>query len=448
MVGSGIFITTGMIYSQLDNPWLVLLVWLLGGIFSIAGALTYAQLAIYFPQAGGDYIYLKEAYSPLVAFISGWSSLLITFSASISVLGLALGEYLSFLFPYESGHTFWKDSWFGVEVKLGYPGLVGIGFLFLFTFVNYFGIRKASWIQNVLTIAKVAGLLVFSVLAIGNHLDGFSQFPPLGELFSLGGISHSANSTAANATTRSGWGFGILLALVPVIFSYLGWNTITYIAEEVVEPEKNIAKVVFGGTLLVTGLYVLVNLGFLFVLRADQLMDNTMPGVDAAGAVFGWKSQLGFSIFFCLALLGSLSAMVIGGSRIYFAMARDGLFFPFLSKLHPHYKSPYNSLVFQALYASLFMVLDLQFLLYTITCAILFLSALTAYSIFIFRRQGYACSYKIPFYPITPWFYILGCVLLIARLGYENPSQAVFGLGILGSAVPVYFLFRRKFRNQ
>lgn len=428
MVGSGVFITTGIIYGILKDPWMVLLVWILGAIFSIAGAFTFAKLAIQFPLAGGEYVYLKKAYSPMIAFMNGWASLLITFSASISVLGIALGEYLAFLLPYESSHTFFHYKLLGVSVKFGYPGLVGVIAIFGFTFINYFGIRKASFIQNAIFYIQIVVFLLFSVISIalfGGNFETFPEFPGIGKIFSNTSV--------------------LLIAIIPVIFSYLGWNMVTYIAEEVKDPERNISRTIIWGTALVAVLYFLVNLAFLLTLSPAELLKNEGLGVKSSMNVFGNSARYYFSFFFCLVILGSLSASIIGGSRIYFAMARDGLFFPFLSKVHVHYRSPYNSLFFQALYASLFIVFDLEFLLYTITSAILVLSALTAFSVFVFARRGYSSQYKIPFYPVTTVLYILGCLFLVFHLTWENPTQALFGFLILSTGIPVYFVFKKKF---
>ncbi|NCN09793.1 MAG: amino acid permease [Leptospira sp.] len=431
MVGSGVFITTGIIYGILDSPWLVLLTWFLGAIFSMAGSFTFAKLAIFFPFAGGDYIYLKKAYSPLIAFMSGWASLLITFSASISVLGLALGEYLAFIFPYTSNHAFFHYSFLGLEIKFGYPGLVGVIAIFLFTTINYFGIHRASIFQNLLSLVKVLGLLLFSVAAIYTHQNQFQIFNPV------------PNWEIVFSKSPS-----ILIAIIPVIFSYLGWNMVTYIAEEVKDPEKNISRTIIYGSALVAILYLLVNLSFLLTLSPNELRNNEGIATISSIHVFGESAKFYFSVFFCLVILGSLSATIIGGSRIYFAMARDGLFFPFLSKLHSHYKSPYNSLFFQAVYASIFIIFDLEFLLYMITCAILIMSALTAFSVFIFERRGHRAKYKIPLYPFTPILYILGCILLVIYLAMKNPIEAFSGIFILLSSIPVYLIFKKKFTNN
>ncbi len=428
MVGSGVFVTTGIIYNLLEDPWLVLLVWFLGAVFSMAGAFTFAKLAIFFPYAGGDYIYLKKAYSPLIAFMSGWASLLITFSASISVLGLALGEYLSFILPYESSHAFFETTVLSVHIRFGLPGITGIIIIFLFTFINYFGISKASFFQNGLTFIKIGGLFLFSLYAVLFYSGEFSAFPPVPE----------------PASVFSGMP-KILIALVPVTFSYLGWNMVTYIAEEVINPEKNISRTIIYGTGLVTILYLMINLAFLLTVTPEELRANQGIGVISAVRMFGDSARFYFSVFFSLVLLGSLSATIIGGSRIYFAMARDGLFFPILAKLHPHHRSPYMSLVFQAVYASVFIIFDLEFLLYMITSAILVLSALTAFTVFIFDRKGYKAEYRIPLYPVTPVLYIVGCALLVGYLIVQNPTEVFFGFMVLLTAIPVYYIFKRRF---
>lgn len=310
MVGPGVFITTGYILTQTANPNWTLLCWILGGFLAIAGAMSYAKSASIFPYAGGDYVYLKEAYSPIVAFSSGWLSLSVNFSASISLSAIAFSKSFLTLFSPSWDIYFLESKFLGITFSLGVAQILGISTILFFTIVNFFGIGLASRIQNFFTTFKILGLVAFVTLGftIGNYniqnFESFSLIP----------------------SDLHGWNL-LLAGAIPVTFSYLGWNMITYVAEEVKDPEKNIYKSVFVSCTLVTLLYVLINFLYLSSAPVQFLAGDEKIGVTASGFLFGNGVNILITAFICWVFLGGISAYIIGGSRIYFAMARDGFFF-------------------------------------------------------------------------------------------------------------------------
>ncbi|TGK15107.1 amino acid permease [Leptospira fluminis] len=426
MVGPGVFITTGYILSQTPNPNMVLLCWILGGLLAVAGAMSYAKSASIFPFAGGDYVYLKEAYSPIVAFSSGWLALSVNFSASISLSAIAFSKMLFSLLDPSLDVYFFEAKFLGITFSIGNAQLLGMSAILFFTIVNFFGIAIASRIQNLFTTLKILGLALFVVLGFtfGNYnLDHFTSFPLL-------------------PNEPKEWGF-LLAGVIPVTFSYLGWNMITYVAEEVKKPEKNIYKAVLISCTLVTLLYVLINFLYLSSAPTSVLTGDEKIGVTAAGFLFGQEVTYLVTAFICWVFMGGISAYIIGGSRIYFAMARDGYFFPSMSKLHPKYESPYMSLAFQCGYACLFsLVKEIESLLYLITCSTLLLATITAYTPIIFEKRNFITTFKIPGYPYSTYLYIASNVVIIAVLVWSKPAEALWGIGFTLLSVPMYFYFK------
>ncbi|HMV43463.1 MAG TPA: amino acid permease [Leptospiraceae bacterium] len=432
MVGSGVFFTTGFILNKVENPWLVITCWVLGGIFAIAGAVTFAYPAVIFPEAGGDYIYLKKAYSPLVAFMSGWASLTVNFSASISVLGIAFSKYLQYIFPSLKDLPSFKTHIGPIPMEIGTTQLIGAGLITFFSVINYFGIKQAVRLQNVFTSIKISGLLI---LVIAGFAFGKTDFTPLHTNSFFPDIFQNVNL--------------LILGIVPVSFSYLGWNMVTYVAGEIKDPRRIIPLSIAIACIMVMSLYICINLLFLVSAPISELKGQGGIGVIAAKHLFGEGITTIISIFICWIILGSMSAMIIGGSRIYYAMANDGLFFHHLADLHPKYASPYKALIFQCVYSSILILFNqLEDLLYFITCAILFLSSLTAFIPFVLKKEYKNTSdYKIPLYPLPPLLYIIANAVLITILAYEQPMNAVKGIGITLLAIPVYYLFSHTFKK-
>jgi APA family basic amino acid/polyamine antiporter len=426
MVGSGIFFTTGYLLKETSEPWVVVLSWVMGGILAVSGALSYSYLARLYPKAGGDYIYLKEAYPPIVAFTSGWASLTTNFSASISVLGLALSRYLLDVFPGLDFPVIAQTSILGMVVEAGPRQIIGITAIGFFTFINLFGIHSAVKVQNTFTAIKILGLLSF--VAFGFLLGS----PHWSNLYPTEPIQPHHISE-------------LFLCVIPVSFAYLGWNLVTYVAEDIKDPNRNILLSTLISCGLVTMLYTLINILYLISTPRELLVGQEGIGTIAAVALFGPSAKVWISGFIGWVILGSMSAVIIGGSRIYVAMARDRLFFASFANLHPKYNSPVHALIFQFFYASLFIFFkDIESLLYMITCAILLLSTLTGVSVFILKKRNHDSSIKLPFFPWTPLFFIGFNVVLIGVIFWGKPVEALWGLGFTLTSIPAYFYFRMK----
>ncbi|MCG6139191.1 APC family permease [Leptospira mtsangambouensis] len=427
MVGSGIFFTSGYLIKETGNLWIVLFCWIVGGILALSGSITYAYAARLLPFAGGDYVYLKVAYSPAIAFMSGWSSLLTNFSACVSVLALAFGKYVQILFP---ELPVWESPTYtllGLDLQVSSITFIGVLPILFFSILNYFGIKSAVRVQNVFAVLKITGLLLF--LALG---------------FSMGNTnwSYLFNSHFPNLMELSFYS-KVLIGIVPVSFSYLGWNMITYIAEEVKNPEKTIVRSAITACFLVAGLYFAINLLFVISAPIGELAGQDGIGAIAFQKLFGVNYSILTTSFIAWVILGSMSAILIGGSRVYFAMARDGVFLPSFSKVHPKWHSPYVSIFFQGFVAILFLfVKEIEALLYMITCSILILSCLTAATPFRFEKMGMKSDYKIPFYPLPIFLYIFANIAVMAILFIEKPVTATWGLMITLIALPVYYGFR------
>ncbi len=432
MVGSGIFFTSGYLIQETNNPWLVLLAWIVGGFLAFCGAITFAYSARLFPFAGGDYVYLKKAYSPILAFVSGWSSLLTNFSACVSVLGLAFGKYCLLLFPSLPFLQFFAFSFLGIQFEFGTVQILGAFPIVFFSAFNYFGIQSAIRVQNFFTILKILGLSLFLILGFSvgsvdwNYIFKFS--PP--------------NFLSSEDSLK------LILGIVPVSFSYLGWNMITYVAEEVKDPDKNLVRASVTACLLVSFLYVLLNTLFLVSAPMEELSGQAGIGAIAFSKLFGAEVSILPTGFITWVILGSMSAILMGGSRIYVAMARDGVFFPSFAKLHPKFQSPSTAILFQAgISLAFLLVKEIESLLYMITCSILILSCLTAFTPFRFKNLGYQSSYKIPFFPLPPILYIAANLVVVIVLFKEKPVQALWGLAITASAIPIYYSIKQFTNN-
>ena len=310
MIGTGIFISTGAIAETLPTPGGVLLVWLFGGLLALAGALTCAELAAALPYAGGDYIYIREAYGKLMGFLSGWSSFLVTFSGAIAFLSVILNGFMSFFFPVLGS----EDVIFSLSLPL-IPITVKIGTLFsmgivlLLSGLHCLGVRQGTLTQNILTILKIGALLGIIVLGIFFGNGNTSHFEPLFDWEKIG------NSSLFGA------------AFIPVIFAYSGWNAVTYIAGEVKDPEKNLPRALMYGVLIVIALYLAINAVYIYAVPVTEMKGALRMSEVATTALFGYKTSAWITAIITVSILGALNVVTMIGPRIYYAMAKDGVFF-------------------------------------------------------------------------------------------------------------------------
>ncbi|MFH0730720.1 MAG: amino acid permease [Pseudomonadota bacterium] len=429
MVGTGIFTTSGFIMAELGNPRALLLCWFCGGLFALCGALCYGELGARFPRAGGEYVFLRESFGKPVGFLSGWISLIVGFSAPIAAAAIAFAGYFFQAFSLPAGE---KIVWglFGMPlITVSPPTVVAIGVICLFTLVHYHSLRMGSRVQNLLTLFKVALVVVF---LIAGFCLGHGSFDHL-------------QTVKALSTPLSAEKFAI--ALIFVSFAYSGWNAAAYLGSEIIDPKRNIPRALFIGAAVVTLLYLLLNLIYIYAVSPGEMSGVMEIGATAAIHLFGGHVSRIFSGAVALGILSVLSAMVMTGPRIYYAMSKDGVFFPIFGKLNSTRKTPASSIFLQAAIAVV-MVLSASFetLLIYIGFTLSLFASLTVIGLMRIRSRSSDAEkgYKTWGYPVTPLVFI-GCNLWIILFSIKSrPVTALIGLGTIGVGILVYAFFQRK----
>jgi len=430
MIGTGIFTTTGFLAGDLGRPGLVIGIWVAGAVIAVAGCLCYSELGVNLPASGGEYVFLREAWGPVWGFLSGWISFFAGFSAPIAAAALAFSEYFAHFFPafaISHGSVHAAHGW----IHAGPGQWLAVGIVAAFSLLNMVGLRPAARVQNALTVLKLGVLVLFLALAFGVGQGGLTHFSAVAARTS----SHSLPAQFA-------------VSLVFVMFAYSGWNAATYVAGEVKSPERTIPVALVVGTLSVATLYVLLNVAFVYALPLEQMKGVVAIGEACASALFGAHGGNLFSAVMSVGLLSCVSAMVIAGPRVYFAMAADGCFFPSAARLHPRWNTPVHAVLFQ-LIATALMILTGTFegLIYYIGFALIFFAALAVAGLVRLRRRP---EWKrLPsvnrVYPLAPGLFIAASTWMLLYTASLKPRESGLGLAtILAGAALYYWRFRRK----
>jgi APA family basic amino acid/polyamine antiporter len=413
MIGTGIFTTTGFMLAHVGAGWLVVACWMAGGLVALAGALSYAELAVIMPRAGGEYVYLRETYGPLAGFLTGWTSFFVGFSAPIAAAGVAFAKYLA------AAGT--------LPATPAAERLTALVLVAVFTGIHYTGVRLGAPVQNTLTVLKL--VLLFGLVAGGFAL-GDGSAANFGERFFAGG-------------DWSQLGVAMLLTM----FAYSGWNAAAYLAEEVREPARTLPRALLLGTLAVMLIYVAFNLLLFFAVPAAELTGVATVGELAARRLFGDAFGRGFALLVAAGLLSSLSAYVFIGPRVYYAMARDGQFFRFAARIHPRFQTPSLSIAAQGVCATA-MVLTGAFeqLFIYIGFALGIFPWLTVAAVFVLRRRepGRERPYRVWGYPLVPGFYLATSAAIMAVAFANSPKTSLIAIATVAAGVPTYYLFARK----
>ena len=428
VIGVGIFTTPGFIATLLPSGIAILGVWALGGALAFAGALAYAELAARQPEAGGEYVYLREAFGGLAAFLTGWTSFVAGFSGAIAAGGVGIAAYLDRLVP-GAGNGAPLLAWHlgPFAVTLSVRALVAIAVILALAVVQTRGVGPGRVLQNLLTALKVAALV--GCVVVGFVVSGLS-----------GSGGHPMPSTAPVRLT--GW----LMALVPVMFSYSGWNAAVYVAEEIRDPVRNVPRALAIGTGATVALYLALNALYLRVVPFEQFSGSVAVGEVAAERLFGSAAGHLFAVVAILIILSSLSAMTTAGPRVYFAMARDGAFVPAAARVHPRFRTPAIAIVAQAVWSALLVLSGTfeQLLTYTGFGVILF-SALAVLSLFFVRRTAtQATTFRAWGYPWAPALFCLVSFAIVINTIVEAPGVASAGLLVMAAGVPMYWYVKRK----
>ena len=427
VIGTGIFITTADIARVLPNQGMILLVWMLGGFLTLAGALTYAELGALFPRAGGMYHFLKEAYGTFWGFLYGWACFLIIMSGGSAALAVAFGEYLGSFVPlFSTRNVLFSLPVGGWTWSVSGGQLAAVLAILLLTAVNYLGVREGVGVQNFLTVFRIGSIIVFVGLAC------FAEAP----------AAVSVVSQLPDVSLLAAIGVGMIAAL----WTYDGWYGPTFSAGEMRDPQRTLPFGLIWGTVIVMVLYALINIVYLRVLPLEVMAETPRIAETAATALFGAGGGKLMSFAVLVSTFGCLSATILYSSRIYLPMARDGVFFRGLAAVHPRFHTPGRSLWAQSLWA---VVLALsgtyeQLYTYVIFAGLLFHVA-TAGAVIVLRRNrpGLERPYRVFGYPWVPMLFILGSFLLLANTLVEKPVESLIGLFFIAAGLPAYAWWRR-----
>ena len=410
-IGSGIFISPSDVASQLSNGFQVLLLWFIGGVVALTGALSFGELASRFPGTGGVYVYLREAYGDLVAFLYGWCILTVITSGAIAALCLAFSRYISLLF-----HL--GDS-------LQIP--VALGALVTVTVINIVGVKLSAIFSSTLTVLKVAGIAIIVIICLmyGNQFTSNLHF-----------ISSGTKQVS----------FG--LALVGVLWSYGGWHHASYVGGEVHNAQKVLPRAFIAGASIVTLTYLIVNVAYLSVLGMDEISGSKAVAADALLSITAIGGMI-VAILIAISTFGTAGIYTLSAPRIYFTMGADRVFFPWLADLHTRFGTPVKAVLLQSTWAAVLMMFWGTFeslATYVVFMDWIFMT-LAAIALFVFRysaRPFNAATYKVSFYPLTPLVFIAISTWFLISTLIGRPTQAIAGLLLMLAGLPFYFYFKKK----
>ena len=413
IIGSGIFMVPATVALYTASSSLFFMVWILGGIVSLFGALSVAELGAAMPKAGGQYVYLNEAYGPVWGYLYGWSAVAVINTASMAAVGVAFAEYLKFFYTISD-----------LAVKE-----IAIFSIILLTIINIVDVKSGARFQNIFTFAKLGAIL--GVILLGLFLEGgstqnfsplFTDRPSLSLIGPLG------------------------LAMVAVLWTFDGWIFVTYVAGEVKKPERNIPLSLIFCMVIVVSVYIALNTVLVYVLGFDQMIGSELVMADAASKFIGGKGAAIVTIIILISLIGANNGFILTSARINYAMARDNRFFKQAAFIHPKFQSPANALIIQCIWACIltFSGTFNQLITYIIFASWIFYG-MSAGAVIILRKKKPDMDrpYKTPFYPWIPIIFILFAIFLTVNTILEAPRDAAIGTGIILAGLPLYYYWKK-----
>lgn len=438
VIGTGVFLKTAPMAQLVGSPSKVLLAWLAAGLLSLAGALTYAELGAMMPEAGGEYVFLREAYGDLPAFLFGWSLVMIMASGGLAAVSTALASFLASFIPLDAVFTTHDFHALGqvVHWRLGIQQVVAVAVILLFSWVNSRGIQLGRRVQWSATIAKLGGI---AVIVLGAFL-----------LSRSGSWEHLKMPVTAGIAPTGVGAFGA--AMLAALWAYQGWSNVPMMAGEIEKPERNIPRALIFGMLIVIVVYLITNLAYFYALPFSEILTSNstayrdaLPVAARAAQTFSSYGAQIVSVAFIIAAIGALNGITMMNARVPFAMARDGLFFGPLANLSATSNVPVNAIWFQGIWAC---VLALSGTFDQITTSVIFavwvFTALVGSSLFVLRRKLPAAPrrYRTPGYPVVPALFVLVALWLVINALTASPVESAAGLVLIALGLPLYFYFR------
>jgi len=463
MIGSGIFIVSSIIGRQVGSPGWLMVVWIVTGFLTLVGALSYGELAAMMPKAGGQYVYLREAFSPLWGFLYGWTLFLVIQTGTIAAVAVGFARYTGVLIPKisETNYFIAPIRFGNYAFSLSTAQLVGLAMIALLTFMNTRGLKIRKWVQNVFTTAKTGALIALILLGI---IVGLRSGAGAGNFHDLWTVRGNIQEVGTGLTALSAFGLfvGICVAQTNSLFSADAWNNITFTAGEVINPKRNVPLSLALGTFLVIALYLLANVAYLTALPWDAIQNAPSDRVatETANVIFPGLGATIMAIAIMVSTFGCNNGLILAGARLYYAMALDGLFFRRVGELNKNHV-PAWGLIIQGLWAGLLVLprtvktdaagqvtgygnLYGNLLDYVISAALIFY-ILTIAGIFVLRakRPEAERPYRAFGYPLVPALYIIGASVILAVLFIYQTATTWPGLIIVLTGIPVYFLWKR-----
>jgi APA family basic amino acid/polyamine antiporter len=438
VIGTGVFLKTAPMAQLVGSPSKALLAWLAAGLLSLAGALTYAELGAMMPEAGGEYVFLREAYGDLPAFLFGWSSVMLIASGGLAAVSTALASFMGSFVPLNAVFVTHDFHVLGqvVSWRLGIQQVVAVAVILLFSWVNARGIQLGSRVQWASTVAKLAGI---AIIVLGAFL--FSR---------TGSWEHLKTPVTATIAPAGIGAFGA--AMLAALWAYQGWSNVPMVAGEIEKPERNVPRALIFGMLIVILVYLVTNLAFFYALPFSEILtanstayrDALPVAAKAAQTFWRYGAQI-VSLAFMISAVGALNGITLMNARVPFAMARDGLFFGGLAKLGETSSVPSNAIWFQGIWAC---VIALSGTFDQITTSVIFavwvFTALVGTSLFVLRRKLPAAPrrYRTPGYPVVPALFILVALWLVINTLTASPVESAAGLFLIALGLPFFFYFR------
>lgn len=421
IIGAGIFTTTGYLMGFLGNPVLMLSLWIVGGIIALFGSIAFGELGAAFPEAGGEYLFISKLFNPMLGFLSGWLSLIVGFSAPIAASAIGFSAYFTWAFPDFQNWLMLNN----IISEQNFNRVLAITVILVFSLIHSRGVLLGARVQNILTVLKV-------LLVAGLIIAGFT----LGD----GSFSHLQAEAPLRFEFENWKAIG--LSLMFIMFAYSGWNSSTYIGSEIKNPGKVIPRSLLISTLIVTVLYLLLNLFFVYAVPVGQMKNEPEIGGLAAGFAFGATAEVVISLLISFALFSSLSAFILLGPRVYYKMARDGYFFKSFATIHSKRKVPSNAIYLQAGIA-IVLVLSGTFeqILTYMGFSLGIFPILAVSGVFKLRLQGKS-TLKLPGYPVIHIIFIVTNVAILVLAYFQRPLESTIAVITALSGIPVFYWFR------
>jgi len=414
-IGAGIFKTPQVIASYINSFSIVIILWLSVAVFVYVGALIYAELGSRFPQTGGEYVYMQKAFGPFLGFLFGWAQLFIIRTSPTAALSLLSADYLGYFFPLDHFQ------------KIIVASLI----IIVFGFINILGVNKGSAYNKFSSSVKITGLMFFCLIGLILTSGDFSK------------LSESVSPTASLGPVGN-----LIAAIMMIVFSFLGWDRVGYVAGEMKNPKKVIPQSMFYGMLIVTMLYLGSNILYHSVIGLEGMRSSSIVASDTAISLFGNIGASLISIMVIISATGSVNGTMMATTRVYYAMAKDGLIFKWFNYIDPKFQTPTHAIIAHCIWSIALILIRQNFetLVAGMVFAILIFYGFTTVAFFKFRKEkiGNNDGYKLPYFPLLPSLYILGIIVLVSLRAFYEPWKSAQDLLFVLSGIPVYFIFFKK----